>query len=256
MFFNPRGAYAVYRKEVLRFLKVYNQTLLAPVVTAMLFLAVFTLAIGKRAAAPGDVSFGLFMMSGLIIMTAMQNAFANSSSSFTMSKVLGTIIDYLMPPLSPGEIIAGMTLAGVTRGVSAGFLVAVAGACVLDDIRITYPLLALGYLALASLLMALCGLITGMVSETFDQTASITAYVITPLAFLSGTFYPVANLPPFWQEVSRHNPFFHMIDGFRYSVTGNAEGDLAYGMTVLCALIALLFITAYVMLSKGYRVKS
>lgn len=251
---NARGAFAVYKRETMRFLKVSNQTLIAPAVTSLLFLAVFSLAIGRRIDQHDGVSFEVFMVSGLIIMAAMQNAFANSSSSMTMGKVLGTIIDYLIPPLSPAEITIAITLAAMTRGIVVGLLVAFTASCFVDY-DIAHPLLALAYVALASAIMGLAGMITGIFAESFDQTSAVTSYVITPLAFLSGTFYPVENLPNFFYHASLHNPFFHMIDGFRYSVTGVAEGDMMYGCTVLIAMTVALYATAYIMLWKGYRIK-
>lgn len=252
---NWRGAAALYRRETSRFLKVYNQTLIAPVVTALLFLAVFSLAVGRRVNFQEGISFEIFMVSGLIIMTAMQNAFANSASSITMGKVLGTIIDYLIPPLSAGEIILSVVAASVTRGIIVGWLVAFAASCFIDY-TVTYPWIALGYITLASAFMALAGLVTGVFSESFDQTSAVTSYIVTPLAFLSGTFYPVENLPAFFYHMSLHNPFFHMIDGFRYSITGVAEGDLFYGLCVLSGITVGLFIAVYVMLRSGYRIKA
>jgi ABC-2 type transport system permease protein len=251
---NLIGLRTLYLKEVWRFLKVYNQTLFAPAVTALLFLAVFNLAVGRHVERIGETPFAAFMVSGLIAMSAMQNAFANSSSSLTMGKVLGTVIDYLMPPLSPGEIVLGMAGAAVTRGLA---VAALTGLFVYPfaPFEIAHPGAALFYAALASLAMGLIGLMAGIFAESFDQMAAVTAYVVTPLAFLSGTFYPIDRLPPLWRAVSAYNPFFYMIDGFRYGMTGHAEGSLAVGAAALVLLSAALWAAVYAMIRTGYRLK-
>ncbi len=252
--FNHIGTWTLYKKEVHRFAKVYNQTLLAPVVTALLFLAIFNLAIGDNVKRVGDVPFAQFMAAGLIMMAVVQNAFANTSSSFTMGKVLGTIIDYLMPPISAGELAIAMVAAAITRGLCVGVLTAIALAFFID-IHVHSWLHTLFYLCCASTLLALLGLFAGIIAETFDQMAAVTSYVITPMAFLSGTFYSIANLPEFWQKVSSYNPFFYMIDGFRYGLTGYHDGNLTTGAIVLVATTLALWATVYTMLLKGYRVK-
>lgn len=252
---NVLGAYTLYIKEVRRFLKVYNQTLLAPVVTALLFLAVFDLAIGDSVKTVGDLPFQFFMTAGLIMMSAMQNAFANTSSSFTMGKVLGTIIDYLIPPLSPGEIIFSMVMAGITRGIMVGILVGIGVYCFIP-FEIHHFFYALLYLIAASALLSLLGLFAGIMAETFDQMSAITSYVITPLAFLSGTFYSVSRLPEFWYQVSQYNPFFYMIDGFRYALTGYHDSNLTAGIWMILGTTIAMTALNYRLLSRGYRVKS
>jgi ABC-2 type transport system permease protein len=242
-------------KEVRRFTKVYNQTLFAPVVTALLFLAIFNLALGDKVKTIGNVNFAEFMAAGLIMMSVMQNAFANTSSSLTMGKVLGTLIDYLMPPITAGEMTLAMVLAGVTRGVLVGILVAIA-VLLFVPLHIVHWEYTLFYLFMASCLMALLGMLGGIFAETFDHMAAVTSYVITPLAFLSGTFYSVHNLPTFWYEVSRYNPFFYMIDGFRYGVTGYHDGNLTVGMITICVVTILLWCAVYALLKAGYRIKS
>lgn len=252
---NWLGGWTLYKKEVYRFLKVYNQTLFAPMVTSLLFLAIFSLAVGKHVEHVGDVPFSHFMAAGLIMMSVLQNAFANSSSSFIMGKVLGTLVDYLMPPISALEMVTAMVLAAVTRGVLIGVLVGVA-VYIFVPFEIQHPFYALFYLVASSALLALLGLLSGVLAESFDQMAAMTSYIITPLSFLSGTFYSVQHLPPFWHHVSQFNPFFYMIDGFRYSITDHADMPIAIGMSVVLGSIAVLGIVVYRLIDKGYRIKS
>lgn len=248
------GLYTLYLKEVRRFLKVYNQTLFAPMITALLFLAVFSLAIGDRIHQVGDIPFVHFMTAGLIMMSVVQNAFANSSSSLIMGKVLGTLVDYLMPPLNATEIIIGMVGAAITRGVAVGILVGIAIWCI-APYTIAHPLYALLYLILASSMLALLGLLGGVFAETFDQMSAVTSYIITPLAFLSGTFYSVHNLPEFWYNISQYNPFFYMIDGFRFGLTGYADSNISTGIITLVISNIILWFTVQKMLKNGYRIK-
>jgi len=252
---NLIGFRTLYLKEVSRFLKVYNQTLLAPMVTSLLFLAIFKLAMGDNVQVMGSVPFERFMAAGLIMMAVVQQSFANTSSSLIMSKVIGTMIDYLLPPLSAAEITVAMALAGVTRGVAVGVIVGLSISLFIH-IEVQHIFFAVYYIIAASLMLALLGMLGGIFSESFDQMAAITSYVITPLAFLSGTFYSVKQLPAFWYGVSHYNPFFYMIDGFRYSMTGYADGSLTTGMAVLGLMDLTLFIAVYWMLDKGYRIKT
>jgi len=253
--FNWLGFRTLYKREVFRFLKVYNQTLFAPMVTALLFFAVFSLAIGDRVRNIGNVTFQEFMIPGLIMMTMVQNAFANTSSSFIMGKVLGTIIDYLLPPLSAFEILLAMLLGGITRGICTGL-------CVVVAINIFYPIdvydmfTVIIYTILATSMLALLGILSGIFANSFDQMAAITSYVITPLSFLSGTFYSVKNLPEFWQTINHFNPFFYMIDGFRYGITGYADASINTGIAILINTNIILFMIIYILLGKGYRIKT
>lgn len=248
------GTWTLYKKEVHRFIKVYNQTLLAPVITSLLFLAVFSLALGPKIDNVGEINFSQFMAAGLIMMSVVQNAFANTSSSFTMGKVLGIIIDYLTPPISAGELIFAMVMAGVTRGLIVGILVLLS---LLFFIPLNVHSLGhmIFYILAASLLLSLLGLLAGIIAETFDQMAAVTSYVITPMAFLSGTFYSIDHLPVFWQHLSHLNPFFYMIDGFRYGMTGHHDGNLLAGGAMLIAVISILWLCVYYMIAKGYRIK-
>lgn len=249
------GTWTLYKKEVHRFIKVYNQTLFAPVITSLLFLAVFSLAMGGHVQHINHVAFSEFMASGLIIMAVVQNAFANTSSTLVMGKVMGTIIDYLMPPLSAAEITLAMVMGGVTRGIIVGILV---GLTILIFIPLSIHHLgyALFYLFISSMLLSLLGMVAGILSETFDQMSALTSYVITPLSFLSGTFYSVSNLPDILHTLSRYNPFFYMIDGFRYGMTGTHDGSLAIGMATVTGTTLMLAVVVYRMLVTGYRIKT
>ncbi len=251
---NYIGIWTLYRKEVHRFLKVYNQTLLAPVVTSLLFLAIFNLALGGQVHKIGEINFSNFMAAGLIMMAVMQQSFANTSSSFIMAKVLGTIIDYITPPLSTAELIFAIIFAGITRGIIIGILV-FTSLLFFIPVHIHSVFYLLFYLLSASTLLALLGLFSGIISESFDQMAAITAYIITPLSFLSGTFYSVTNLPPFWQHISHANPFFYMIDGFRYGLTGYHDSNLTTGLLLVTFSIIMIWSIVHTMIAKGYRIK-
>ncbi len=249
------GLQTLYLKEVRRFLKVYNQTLIAPMVTALLFLAVFHLAVGNHVQDVGNIPFGKFMAAGLIMMSVMQQAFANTSSSFIMGKVLGTLIDYLMAPLSAAEITFGMVMGGVTRGIMVGIMVSI-GISLFIPISVHSWASVIFFIIASSMLMSLLGMFTGIFAETFDQSAAITSYVITPLSFLSGTFYSVANLPGFWHAASHYNPFFYMIDGFRYGLTGYHDGNLMIGVVFIIIMNIALWVLVHNLLARGYRIKN
>jgi len=252
---NLIGMGTLYKRETWRFLKVWNQTLVAPMITTLIFLAILALAMGGNTRLVHGVPFTQFIAPGLIMMAMVQNAFANTSSSFMIAKLQGVIIDWLMPPLSAAELGLGFALGGVTRGLMVGCTVGLA-----MSFFVPLQLASLGYLlffaVMATLMLALLGLLTGIVSETPDQSAAITNFFITPLSFLSGTFYSIHDLPAVWQKVSHANPFFYMIDGFRYAMLGSSDADPHIGMAVLLGANLLLFGLAYRMLKKGWRLKS
>jgi ABC-2 type transport system permease protein len=220
-----------------------------------LFLAIFSLALAGLRPDINGVPFINFLAPGLIMMAIVQNAFANSSSSLLVSKVQGNVVDILMPPLSPAELNIGITMGGLTRGmfVGAGTFV---GMSAFVSMSIYSLPAAIFYAAIASALMSLVGLLGGIWAEKFDHLATVTNFVITPLAFLSGTFYSVQQLPDFAFWVTQYNPFFYMIDGFRYALTGHAEGSLLFGAGLLIGLTLILAIVAHVVLARGYRLKS
>ena len=252
---NWRGLWTLYEKEVRRFLNVFTQTLLAPMVTTLLFLAIFTLALGRAVQQIGGVSYAQFLAPGLIMMAMVQNAFANTSSSIVIAKVQGNIVDLLMPPLSASELTLGIAGGGLTRGLLVGAVVGLA-MWVFVPMQLHDPLLILYFGANASLMLALLGMIGGVWAEKFDHIAAVTNFVITPLSFLSGTFYSIERLPEEWHFIALFNPFFYMIDGFRYGFIGHADGDLGIGMVVVLLVNVGLWILAHRMFATGYRLKA
>ena len=249
------GLWTLYVKEVRRFMKVIMQTVAAPVVTTLLFLAIFALALGSLRPAIGDVPFIEFLAPGLIMMTMLQNAFANTSSSLLISKVQGNVVDILMPPLSPGELNLGISAAGVTRGLMVGVVTAL-GMMPFVKLGIAHLWAIVFYAVGASLMLSLLGTIGGVWSEKFDHLQAVSNFIITPLAFLSGTFYSVNQLPDFAHEITRYNPFFYLIDGFRYGVTGHADGSVATGVWVVIGVNLVLWILADRVFRAGYRLKA
>lgn len=242
-------------KEVRRFLNVFTQTLLAPMITTLLFLAIFTLALGRAVQQIGGVSFAQFLAPGLIMMAMVQNAFANTSSSIVIAKVQGNIVDILMPPLSPWELTLGVVGGGVTRGLLVGLTVALA-MTLFVPVSIHDPLFIVFHAVNASLMLALLGMIGGIWAEKFDHIAAVTNFVITPFSFLSGTFYSIERLPETWHAVALMNPFFYMIDGFRYGFIGHADGSLTVGMLLVLAVNLALWTLAHRMIATGYRLKA
>ena len=248
------GAWTLYLKEVQRFLKVFTQTIAAPVVTTLLFYAVFALALGGIVRQAGDVPFLEFLGPGLIMMAMAQNAFANTSSSVVMSKIQGNIVDVLMPPLSSAELAFAWIAAGVTRGLLVGIGTTLA-VTPFAGLGLHDPLFVLYHAVAASMMLSLLGSIAGVWSEKFDHIAAVTNFVVTPMTFLSGTFYTVDRLPEGWQLAAHLNPFFYMIDGFRYGFIGQSDGTLMIGMGVMLAGNIILWLLLLRMLATGYKLK-
>lgn len=252
---NWLGFWTLYDKEVRRFLKVFTQTIIAPMATALLFLVVFTVALGGAVKEIAGVPFAHFMGAGLVMMTLAQNAFANTSSSIMISKVQGNIVDVLMPPLSPSEWLAAYLLAGVTRGLAVGAAVWIA---MLPFLAL--PLYSLGavllFACLGAAMLSLLGVLGGIWSDKFDHIAAVTNFIVTPLTFLSGTFYSIDRLPGIWWTLSHLNPFFFMIDGFRYGVTGHADADPLLGAVVLLGANGVLWVWALLWVRRGYKLRS
>lgn len=258
---NRVGLMALYMKEVRRFLKVQTQTIWAPAVTTLLFLVIFTVALGREGREVLGVPFASFVAPGLIMMGMMQNAFANSSFSLLSGKMQGTIIDLLMPPLSSGELMAGIVLAAVTRAIGVGLAVALAmllwpGV----SLRLAEPWAVVWFGLMGSIMLAIIGLATSVWAEKFDHNAAVTNFVIAPLSLLSGTFYVIDNLAPAFQAVSRANPFFYVISGFRYGFLG--QSDIGDGSAIIWAAagIALcnvvLGAAVYGLLRSGWKLKN
>lgn len=249
------GLGTLYRKEVRRFWTVGTQTILAPMVTGLLFLAIFVLALGRDAGTLGGVSYMEFLAPGLIMMAMTQNAFANTSSSLLIAKVQGNIVDLLMPPLSPLELTLGVALGGLTRGLAVGIATAIA-IWFFVPLGAAHPFFLVFHAIMASLMLAQLGVIAGILCDKFDHMAAVTNFVVTPLAFLSGTFYSTERLPEFGQVVAHLNPFFYMIDGFRYGMIGHADGSLLLGLVVLCVVNFALLAVNYRAFRQGWRLKA
>jgi ABC-2 type transport system permease protein len=252
---NWTGTWTLYSKEVTRFLKVYLQSVFAPVITSLLFLAIFSLALGRSVSTVVGVPFTVFLAPGLMMMAMIQNSFANTSSSMVISKVQGNIVDVLMPPMSAGELTFAYAVAGATRGVMVGVVTGLA-MWAFVPMRIHDPLLILFHACGASLMMSLLGLIGGIWADKFDHIAAVTNFVILPLSFLSGTFYSIERLPGTWNTVAHFNPFFFMIDGFRSGFIGHADGPKALGVAVILAINVGLWLWARWMFVSGYKLKS
>ena len=248
------GLHTLYMKEVRRFLKVWTQTLVAPVVTTLLFLAIFTLALSDAGRGVADVPFAVFLAPGLVVMAISQNAFANTSSSMVISKVQGNIVDILMPPLGPGELVWAFTLGGVTRGLLVG-IVTLAAMSVAVPLPMAHPLIAVYFAVMGSAFLALLGLAGGIWADKFDHIAAVTNFVVTPLTFLSGTFYSIDRLPEAARIAAHFNPFFYMIDGFRFGVIGHGDGTHLIGMVVMAGVNAALCLLCFRMLKTGYKLK-
>lgn len=258
---NRVGLFALYMKEVRRFLKVQTQTIWAPAVTTLLFLIIFTVALGRGGREVLGVPFASFVAPGLIVMGMMQNAFANSSFSLLSGKIQGTIIDLLMPPLSPGELMAGIVGAAITRAVAVGLTVALAMALWPGvSLSIEHLWAVVWFGLMGSVMLALLGLATSIWAEKFDHNAAITNFVIAPLSLLSGTFYVIDNLAPAFQSVSRANPFFYVISGFRYGFLGESDigtsGDLVVAAVGIGLFNATIAIAVYMVLKSGWKLKS
>jgi ABC-2 type transport system permease protein len=249
------GLQTLYMKEVRRFMSVATQTILAPMVTTLLFLAVFVLALGHAVDKVAGEPYMAFLAPGLIMMAITQNAFANTSSSILISKIQGNIVDLLMPPLTPLERTVGLAGGGLTRGLVVGVATWVAMVPVVP-VGLAHPGFILFHAVMASLLMSLVGVLAGVWAEKFDHMAAITNFIVTPAAFLSGTFYSAERLPPLWQGVAHANPLFYMIDGFRYGFIGHADGSLAAGLLVMIAVNAALALLAWRAFAVGYKLKA
>lgn len=252
---NWLGFRTLLAKEVRRFLKVYFQTILAPVVTTLLFLAVFALALGRVAAAVHGVPFVEFLGPGLIMMAMVQNAFANTSSSLIIAKVQGNIVDMLMPPLSAAEQTFAIALGGVIRGVVVGLAVGLVMSLIVPT-HIHSVFFIVFHAVMGSLMLSLLGMIGGIWADKFDHMAAVTNFIVTPLSFLSGTFYSIDRLPEGFHAFALGNPFFYMIDGFRYGFIGHADGSIWIGLMVVGVADVLLLALAWRMLATGYKLKA
>jgi ABC-2 type transport system permease protein len=260
--FNRIGLWSLYMKEVRRFLKVQTQTVWAPAVTTLLFLVIFSVAMGRAGREVLGVNFATFVAPGLIMMGMMQNAFANSSFSLLAGKLQGTIIDILMPPLTEAELLIGIVGAAVTRAVMVGGAVALAMALWPGiDMMAAHPWAIAWFGLMGSLMLALMGLLTSLWADKFDHAAAITNFIVAPLSLLSGTFYVIHNLAPAFQAVSRANPFFYLISGFRFGFIGESDiGNTNEAVIVAAIGVGVLNLVlgwvTYRLLKSGWKIKS
>jgi len=249
------GLWTLYKKEVLRFLIVWIQTLLSPIVSSLLFLMVLSLALGSGRSDMLGFPFITFLAPGLIAMQIIQQAFSHSSSSFMIGKIQGNIVDILYAPLSAGEVTLAVTLAATTRSFMIGAVSIFIFYFLVDiEIRNFYSLIFFTFIS--SFILGLVGMVAGLWAEKFDHMASVTNFIIIPLSFLSGTFYTIENLPQFLQLISKCNPFFYMIDGFRYSFLEKSDGSIFVGSVYLIVLAIALWIVTYLLYKRGYKIKS
>jgi ABC-2 type transport system permease protein len=252
---NWQGLKTLYLREVRRFWKVGMQTVAAPVVTTLLYMMIFVVAMGGVRTDSHGTPFGLFVAPGLIMMAILNNAFANTSSSLIQAKIMGTASDFLMPPLSPFELLAGFGLGAATRGVVVGLVTAI---CVWPFAHYGFAQAwaILFFAVFASLLMGLIGIVAGLWSEKFDHLAAVQNFVVMPMTFLSGTFYEITRLPEPFRSLSHVNPFFYLIDGFRFGFTGHAEGNVAIGVAMTLGLTAVLAGVSWRLFATGWRLKT
>lgn len=264
---NWLGLWTLYMKEVHRFFKVQTQTIWAPAITTLLFLVIFTVAMGRGNRMVLGVNFATFVAPGLIVMGMMQNSFANASFSLLVGKMQGTIIDYLMPPLSEAELMVAMIGAAISRAVLVGLALALVmklGAFALWpglSLAMAHPWAVMWFGLNGALLLALLGLISSIWADKFDHSAAITNFIIQPLSLLSGTFYVVSNLAPTFQAISRVNPFFYVISGFRFGFLGQSDigatnQAVLHGALGLGLLNFALALACYFMLKSGWKLKS
>ena len=251
---NLTAIYTLFYKEVLRFAKVMLQTLIAPIITALLYLLVFGHVLEGRVEMFPDVSYTAFLVPGLVMMSVIQNAFANSSSSLIQSKVTGSLIFILLTPLSYFGFFIAFTLAAAVRGMLVGIGVYLA-AVFLAPVPVHHIGFILLFTFLSSSALGALGMIAGIWAEKFDQLAGFQNFIILPLSFLSGVFYSIHSLPVFWQKLSQFNPFFYMIDGFRYGFFGVSDINPLVSLAVVGVFLIVLSTATLLLLKTGYKLR-
>lgn len=240
-------------KEVLRFWKVATQTITAPIMTAMMYLLIFGQALEGHVKVHG-VTYMAFLIPGLVMMSVLQNAFANASSSLIQSKITGNLVFIMLPPLSHWEMFFAYVLAAVVRGLAVGLGVFVVTAW-FAHLSFSAPLWIALFALMSAFVLGTMGLIAGIWAEKFDQLAGFQNFVIVPATFLSGVFYSINSLPPIWQTISHFNPFFYMIDGFRYGFTGQSDVDPVRSLVIVTIFLLALTAVAMQMLRSGYKLR-
>jgi ABC-2 type transport system permease protein len=255
----PRpGWLTLFYKELLRFWKVSFQTIAAPILTSLLYLLIFSHVLeGRVSVYDGRVSYTAFLVPGLVMMSVLQNAFANSSSSLIQSKVTGNLIFVLLPPLSAADLFAAYVLGAMVRGIVVGagvFAVTLFFAPSL--LAMPHPVWAFAFALLGSAILAMLGLLAGISADKFDQLAAFQNFIVVPLTFLSGVFYSIHSLPPFWQALSHANPFFYMIDGFRYGFFGVSDISPWVSFGIVAAAAVALAIGTLSLLARGWKLRN
>ena len=249
------GVYTLFKREVMRFLKIYLQTILGPALTTLLFLIIFSMALGRASKLVQDIPFLEFLAPGLIIMAMIQNAFGNTSSSLLSAKVAGNITDLLLPPLTAVEFASAFLAGAICRGLFVGASVSLL-VLFFVPLKIYNPFTLIYFSILSCSFMGLLGLITGIWASKFDHVAAITNFIVTPLSLLSGTFYSITILPKNFYLISQLNPFFYMIDGFRFSMIGYADSNIYLGGIILLVLNIFLYAVIIIMLKSGFKLKA
>ena len=253
--YNYLCVFTLFKKEVHRFLKVGIQTVIGPAISSLLFLAVFSLALGRSVNQINNVNLSEFIAPGLIMMTMLQNSFANAASSIGQAKFQGNIVDILMAPLSDFELATGYILGAVARGLICG-LVTFFGILFFVPLSIYSYSALFFYSLMGCMMMGSMGVMVGIWADKWDQQQGITNFIVLPLTFLSGTFYSISRLPEFWQNFALFNPFFYTIDGLRYAFIGQSDSELISGAIILLILNVCLFFLCYLMFKEGYKLKS
>lgn len=250
-----RGPWTLLKKELLRFWRVAFQTVAAPVITALLYLLIFSHVLESHVQVYDGVPYTAFLIPGLIMMSVLQNAFANSSSSLIQSKVMGNIVFILLTPLTHLQFFLAFLIAAIIRGLVVGLCIYLVAMWFID-LSVANPWLIIAFALLGSALLGTFGIIAGIWADRFDQMAAFQNFIIMPLSFLSGVFYSIHSLPPFWQKVSQLNPFFYMIDGFRYGFFGKGDVSPMISLVIVGASFLLLALITLKMLKSGYKLRS
>ena len=251
---NMRGLWSLYQREVRRFLVVWVQTVATPAITALIFLAIFSLAFERTEIRVSGLPFATFIMPGLVMMSIIQGAFANTSSSLLVSKIQGNIADLLLAPLSATELTLGIVLGGATRGFFVGVLVVVS-LLPFVEFSFIHPFVILYNALCASLLMSVFGAFVGLWAEKFEHVAALTSFIVVPLSFLSGTFYRIDSLPEPFQTLARLDPLFYLVDGLRYGFTGIAESDILTSSLILFVTTMLCYLGLWRLFAIGYKLR-
>jgi ABC-2 type transport system permease protein len=250
-----RGPWTLLKKELLRFWRVAFQTVAAPVITALLYLLIFSHVLEGHVQVYEGVPYTAFLIPGLIMMSVLQNAFANSSSSLIQSKVMGNIVFVLLTPLTHLQFFVAFLFAAIIRGLVVGLCIYL-GAMWFVDLNVVHPWMIFAFALLGSALLGTFGIIAGIWADRFDQMAAFQNFIIMPLSFLSGVFYSIHSLPPFWQKVSQLNPFFYMIDGFRYGFFGQGDVSPLVSLSIVGVSFLVLAWITLKMLKSGYKLRA